>query len=154
MKRQSVRGFTPLPAAVLMLLFAVFAGCERKPEVYTVRGRDPVYQQELKEQIDRQKRTAKSKAKIQAQIARLEGRAKAVLPPGATAEQITAEMDAHPEKYPGWKTLSAALAEAIADEEKELADARRVVRQRIQKEAADRKAVEKGEAVAKSAASK
>ncbi len=137
-----------------MLVFAVLAGCEKKREVYAVRGQDPAYQQELKGVADQKKRTARSYATLAAQMERLRARARAALPAGATDEQVEAELNANPAKYPGWKTLSAAFAEVKADTEKELADARRIVRRRIEKEAADRKAVAEGKAVVKPAASK
>lgn len=154
MKRQIMRLLTPLATVALMLVFAALTGCEKKPEVYTTRGEDPAYQKELEGTVASQKLLARRETKIAAQIARLEARARAALPEGATPEQVRAELDANPAKYPGWKDLSAESAKVEKAVEAELAEARRIVRRRIEKEAADRKAVAKGEAVAKPAVSK
>ena len=154
MKRQIKRALTPFAAAVLVLVFAALTGCDDKPKVYTDRQQDPSYQKELKGTVESQKTLAKSQAKIAAQMERLVTRARAALPEGATDDEIRAELDGHPEKYPGWKTLSATFAEVNASMEKELANARSIVRRRIQKEAADRKAVAEGKAVAQPTASK
>ena len=154
MKRQIMRVLTPFATVVLMLVFMVLMGCNNKPKVYTDRSKDPSYEKELKGTAARQQSLAQSHAKISAQIERLQARARAALPEGASDAQVKAELDGHPEKYPGWKTLSASLTDVNASMEKELANARSIVRRRIQKEAADRKAVAEGKAVAQPTASK
>lgn len=152
MKRQRIRAFAPLAAVSLLLVLAVLTGCRKEQEkpVYTSRTRDPAYKQELQGTIDRQTQTAKVRAQLVRQMDLLAARARAALPAGATDEQVKAELDGNPTKYPGWKTLSDEFAKVNATAEKELANARSIVRRRIMKETADRKAAAtKGEATAK-----
>jgi hypothetical protein len=93
-------------------------------------------------------------AKIKRQMDDLKERARAKLGKDATEEQIKAELDGNPAKYAGWKLLVDAYAKANAKMEKELADVRGIVRRRIEKEAADQKAVAEGKATAVPVASK
>ncbi len=168
MEKKKVQILAPLVAVVCLLAFVAFEGCERKPDeavpqgrggnasnqVYVSRTEDPAYSKALKDQVAQQKRTAMALAKIKRQMDDLKERARAKLGKDATEEQIKAELDGNPAKYAGWKLLVDAYAKANAKMEKELADVRGIVRRRIEKEAADQKAVAEGKATAVPVASK
>lgn len=111
-----------------------------------------MYRKTLHETRTRQNEQAAVRARIEPQLKELVARARAALPKDATDEQVRAELEANPEKYPGWKALSDALAKANANLEQEMARARATVRARILKEAADRRAVAEGRATDKSSA--
>lgn len=152
MKHWLVQSLAPFATVAVVVGIAAFCGCEKKPEVYTVRGEDPVYRKTLHETRMRQNEQAAVRARIEPQLKELAARARAALPKDATDEQVRAELEAHPERYPGWKALSDALAKANANLEQEMARARATVRARILKEAADRRAVAEGRATDKSSA--
>ncbi len=157
MKHWLVQSLAPFATVAVVVGIAAFCGCEKKPcekkpEVYTVRGEDPVYQNALRETRMRQNEQAAVRARIEPQLQELVARARAALPKDATDEQVRAELEAHPERYPGWKALSSALVKANAKLEQEMARARATVRARILKEAADRRAVAEGRATDKSSA--
>ena len=152
MKHWLVQSLAPFATVAAAVGIAAFCGCEKKPEVYTTRGEDPVYQKELRATRVRQNEQAAVRARIEPQLQELVARARAALPEDATDEQVRAELEAHPEKYPGWKALSEALAKTTANLEREMARARATVRARILKEAADRRAVAEGRATDKSSA--
>ena len=168
MEKKKVQILAPLVAVVCLLAFVAFEGCERKPDesvlqgsggnasnqVYVSRTEDPAYSKALKDQVAQQKRTAMALAKIKRQMDDLKERARAKLGKDATEEQIKAELDGNPAKYAGWKLLVDAYAKANAKMEKEFADVRGIVRRRIEKEAADQKAVAEGKATAVPVASK
>lgn len=152
MKHWLVQSLAPFATVAVVVGIAAFCGCEKKPEVYTVRGEDPVYRKTLHETRTRQNEQAAVRARIEPQLKELIARARAALPKDATDEQVRAELEAHPERYPGWKALSGALAKANANLEQEMARARATVRARILKEAADCRAVAEGRATDKSSA--
>ena len=152
MKHWLVQSLAPFATVAVVVGIAAFCGCEKKPEVYTARGEDPVYRKTLHETRMRQNEQAAVRARIEPQLKELVARARAALPKDATDEQVRAELEANPEKYPGWKALSDALAKANANLEQEMARARATVRARILKEAADRRAVAEGRATDKSSA--
>lgn len=152
MKHWLVQSLAPFATVAVVVGIAAFCGCEKKPEVYTVRGEDPVYRKTLHETRTRQNEQAAVRARIEPQLKELIARARAALPKDATDEQVRAELEANPEKYPGWKALSSALAKTNANLEQEMARARATVRARILKEAADRRAVAEGRATDKSSA--
>ena len=64
-------------------------------------------------------------------------RARAALGAEATDEQVIAELDAHPAKYPGWRELKEQLEQAERDRKQAYLKTREIVRARILKEAAD-----------------
>ena len=148
-------------ACALTLALAALCGCEKKPvdgqqpadaakpEVYTTRGHDPAYTNALHASRVSQHREAAVQARIRPQMEALIARARAALPQGATDDQVRAELENNPAKYPGWKALSDALAKANARLEAEMAHARETVRRRIFQEVADRKAVAEGRATPK-----
>ena len=144
-----VQSIAPLATVAMMFGLTALCGCEKKAEVYTTRGEDPSYQEALKQARVQQNAKSAVRARVVSQMQELIERARAALPKGASDEQVRAEIEGNPEKYPGWKALSAALTKANAGIEKEMAGARDVVRARILKEAADRKAVAEGRAVEK-----
>lgn len=157
MKHWLVQSLAPFATVAVAVGIAALCGCEKKPhekkpEVYTVRGEDPVYQKALHETHARQNEQAAVRNRIEPQLKELVARARAALPKDATDEQVRAELEAHPERYPGWKALSSALAKTNANLEQEMARARATVRARILKEAADRRAVAEGRATDKSSA--
>ncbi|MGN0847891.1 MAG: hypothetical protein ACI4RA_10980 [Kiritimatiellia bacterium] len=143
------QSIAPFATVAMMLVFTAFTGCEKKPEVYTTRGADPQYKEALRQTRIRQNEKGDVRVRVVAQMKELAERARAALPQGATDEQIKAELEGNPQKYPGWSALSAALAKTDAELKAEMANARKTVRERIFKEAADRKAVAEGRAVAK-----
>lgn len=149
MRNWLVQSIAPFATVAMILGSAAFSGCEKKPEVYTARGNDPVYQKALQESHANQNKISRVREKIASQMEELVSRARAVLPADATDDQVRQELESNPAKYPGWKALSSALAKANADLEKQMGNARATVRARILKEAADRKAVAEGRAVEK-----
>lgn len=146
MRNWLVQSIAPFATVAMIVGSMAFSGCERKPEVYQNRGNDPEYQKTLKGAHAQQTAVAKTRHRIAAQMQELVDRARAALPKDATDEQVRAELESNPGKYPGWKALSSALAKANADLEKKMGDARATVRARILKEANDRRAVAEGRA--------
>ena len=152
MKKWLEENIVPFATVTMMIACVALCGCERKPEVYTSRGEDPEYRKALEESHARQNATAKTRNRIVTQMEELVARARATLPKDATDEQVKAELESNPGKYPGWKALSAALAKANADLERQMGNVRATVRARILKEASDRKAVAEGRAAEKASA--
>ena len=110
-------------------------GCARTPadEGYN-RVKDPEYRQEL---LDIQKnRTPLVKARNEtvSEMESVIAKARAALPQGATDEEVKAELDGHPEKYPEWKGLYEKITKDNAAIEDSLKDAQSRVRARILKE--------------------
>ena len=149
MKHWLVQSLAPFATVAVVVGIAAFCGCEKKPEVYTSRGKDPEYQKTLVQAHAQQSATAKTRNRIVTQMEELVARARAALPKDATDEQVKQELESNPEKYPGWKALSSALVKANAELEKQMRTARATVRARILKEANDRKAVAEGRAAEK-----
>ncbi len=152
MQKQLVQSIAPFATVAMMFVLASFTGCEKKPEVYTTRGDDPAYREALGQTRARQNDKAAVRARVVSQMQALEARARAALPMDATVEQVRAELEGNPQKYPGWKALSAALTTVDADLQAEMAKARNTVRARILKERAAQKAVAEGRAVEKTTA--
>ena len=153
MKREK-DSLVALLGAVLCVC-ACLVGCERKdtapsaspvpeakPAATSVvsRANDAAYQEQLKEHVSAQRRTMSKRAKIEARIAQLRARAKAALPADATDEQVAAELENNPGKYPAWRELDAARKANLAEEEKNRAAAQSAVRQRILREVAEGRA--------------
>lgn len=127
--------------ATVMLLCVVMYGCERDPappqgtkEAFVPRTQDPEYKKALDDVQTRRAKVATERHKMVRAAEVLIARARAALPAGATDEQVKNELDANPEKYPSWKSVSQALREVTAQANRELDDARRLVMARIQKE--------------------
>lgn len=145
------QNIAPLATVMMMVGVAVFSGCEKKPEVYTSRADDPAYKKMLEQTRANQAKLANVRSRVVAQVEDFITRAREALPPNATDEQVLAELDGNPKKYPGWKPMKEALAKSEENIKGEMSKAQQIVRERILKEAADRKAVAKGQAVGKSA---
>ncbi len=149
MKQFEKRFITPLLAVLAMLAVAMFSGCsDDKPEVIVDRSQDKTYHEALAQTRAEQKKIAVRNANTTANMQRLIERARKALPAGATDEQVKAELENNPNKYPGWKRLYKRSLENKEKLEKNLADARAKVRARIQQEMADKKSVEEGRAKA------
>ena len=80
------------------------------------------------------------RAKIESRMAELREYAKQALPSGATEEQVRAELDGNPRKYPGWRELVAAMESNIAEEQGNKAMAQTALRRRILREESKRRA--------------
>lgn len=129
----------PRVAAVL-LLFAVVCGCEREPVASRQdmpRAQDSVYTQALHRVQTQRRAIAAHRWKVVEQMEALVARARKALPPDATEEQVRAELEGNPRKYPGWRGLSRMLKERNAKAEQDLEDARRLVAARIRQEQKD-----------------
>lgn len=147
MMRQKKTCIAPRLAVPILLVFAAFCGCDKKPQPASApqpppsRAKDPAYLAQLNAVQNEKVKVASSRAKIEAELERWRARAKAVLGASATLEQIDAELTAHPEKYPGWNALKARLAENDGLRKQVLDKARATVRDRILKDGAGREAV-------------
>lgn len=134
----------PPRLTVALLVCALFAGgCSKESEPVSAaesRMNDPVYVAQLQEvQQERNKIASKNRRTADA-LQKLVASARANLPVGAKDEAVMAELEGHPEKYPQWRELNAALAaENVAFEENHQR-AMRTVRARILQEAAAGKA--------------
>ncbi len=102
------------------------------------RSQDPAYQGLLKENVNGKQRIMAERTKIESRIAQLRDHARKALPQGATDAQVNAELENNPKKYPAWRELNAALKANAAEFERSHAEARSLVRQRIQREVAER----------------
>ncbi len=149
MRKQIGQSIVPFATVAMVLVLTAFTGCERKPEVYTARGNDPAYKEALKEMRTRQNKKVVVRDRIVSQMEELIAYARRALPQGATDEQVRAELEGNPQKYPAWASLTNALAKANGELAGEMARTRDVVRARILKEAVDRKSVAEGRAVEK-----
>ena len=96
MKHWLVQSLAPFATVAVVVGIAAFCGCEKKPEVYTARGEDPVYRKTLHETRTRQNEQAAVRARIEPQLKELVARARAALPKDATDEQVRAELEANP----------------------------------------------------------
>ncbi len=142
MLRRLKRWKAPLFAVPLVLLLLCFCGCEdKKPEVSEgpARLQDPQYVKQLEDVRTGLKAPAKISNQVKSEMAKVIAAARANLPKGATDEQVKAELEGHPEKYPAWKDLEAKNGAVNADIEKKLADAQKLVRARILKDLAEQK---------------
>lgn len=136
----------PLPAALLLLFSASIAGCgkpqssEKSPSsAADDRRKDSIYQKQLAEVVKERNGLAGKNADNVAAMKKVVAAARANLPKDATEEAVEAELDGHPERYPEWKNLKAAIAADNAAMEEHQKKARDLVRARILKEAAANK---------------
>jgi hypothetical protein len=100
--------------AVASLLFSlVFCGCEREQKVQQSdspsRVQDPVYKARLKELVGENKKIAVRRNHILATMEKVKSIARKALPEGATQEQVIAEIENNPDKYPVWQRLGEQL---------------------------------------------
>ena len=127
--------------AVLLALVALAAvvvtlcvrGCRRGPEGDD-RTKDPEYTNELKDIIEARKPLVKARNETVSGMKALIAKARAALPAGASDEEVKAELDGHPKKYPEWKGLYEQVLRDNAAIEGNLKDAQSRVRARIMKE--------------------
>ena len=142
-----VRQFVaPCLAVAAFAVFALLSGCEKKASpktpggtVATDRLNDPAYVAALEKAEKRQNEILARQKPISKNMERMRQRARDVLGKEATEAQIAAELDAHPEKYPGWRELKAQARDADAEMKNENARMRELVRRRILKDMAARK---------------
>ena len=155
MKRKNDR-LVALLGAVLCAC-ACLVGCERKespssdpaasntsaasqaPAAKQVPSRadDAEYQAQVNGRIDVQQRTRDDRAKHLEQREKLRARARRGLPPGATEEQVTAELMNNPKLSRKWLAVEAALKQNEEQFERNNAEAQAMVRRRIQREVAE-----------------
>ena len=125
-----------LAMVVLAVVVALCArGCRRGrgPAPYD-RTQDPAYTHELKDVLEARKPLVKARNQTVSEMKALIAKARAALPAGATDEEVKAELDGHPEKYPEWKGLSEQILRDNAAIEDSLKDAQSRIRARIMKE--------------------
>ena len=124
-------------ALAVVVLAVVVALCVRGrrggSEGYD-RTKDPAYVQELTDVIEARKPLVKARNETVSGMKALIAKARAALPAGATDEEVKAELDGHPEKYPEWKELSEKIVQDNAAIEGSLKDAQSRIRARIMKE--------------------
>lgn len=133
----------PLPAALLLLFSAFVSGCgERQPSEKDIpatvddRRKDSAYAKQLADVVRERGGLAGRNADNVAAMKKVVEAARANLPKGASEAAVEAELDGHPERYPDWKSLKAAIAADNAAMAEQQRKARDVVRARILKEAA------------------
>lgn len=138
----------PVILGATVILFTAFSGCEKGstptvPAEPVDRTQDSAYVETLKQSRREQVGIAKRQQSIARNMERMRQRARDVLGKDATDAQVEQELDAHPEKYPGWRELKVGAGES----EKQMKDAnaktRATIRARILQEAAERKAAQK-----------
>lgn len=128
--------------AVLVALLAVglavvlcMRGCAGRPaDSGYDRTEDSAYGQELQDVLKARKTLVKARHHTVSEMEAVIAKARAALPQGATDEEVKAELDGHPEKYPEWKGLNEKIAKDNAAIEDSLKDARSRVRARVLKE--------------------
>ena len=98
------------------------------------RTQDPAYTQELKDVLEARKPLVKARNETVSAMKALIAKARAALPAGASDEDVKAELEGHPKKYPEWKGLYEQVLRDNAAIEGSLKDAQSRVRARIMKE--------------------
>ena len=111
-------------------------GCKTQPPQAPGydRTKDETYRQELKDVMNARKPLVKARNETVSEMEAVIAKARAALPAGATDEEVKAELDGHPEKYPEWKSLNEKIVKDNAAIEDSLKDAQSRVRARILKE--------------------
>ncbi len=141
------------PLGAVLCACACLVGCERKDTVspeppapavsnapakkVVSRADDAVYQAQLRDGEAAKRRVNVEREKLRARMERLRERARKALPEGATDEQVKAELENNPQKYPAWRELVAAVGEAEKDLERNNAAAYATIRRRILRETAE-----------------
>lgn len=139
----------------MLCLVAVLTGCDRgpaqneapasgvspsaKPGVID-RMQDPVYTNALVQSRKAQVGLAKRVEPVVRQMESMKAKARTALPKDATEAQVLEELDLHPAKYPGWRELKVRAVELEANLKQEQKAARDLIRARIERERADKKA--------------
>ena len=122
-----------LAVVVLAVVVALCVRGRRSAQQYE-RTQDPAYAQELKDVLEARKPLVKARNETVSGMKALIAKARAALPAGASDEEVKAELDGHPEKYPEWKGLSEKIVQDNAAIEGSLKDAQSRIRARIMKE--------------------
>ena len=123
-----------LAMVVLAVVVALCVrGCRRGP-AGDDRTKDPAYAQELKDVLEARKPLVRARNQTASEMKDVIAKARAALPVGASDEEVKAELDGHPEKYPEWKGLSEKIVQDNAAIEGSLKDAQSRIRARIMKE--------------------
>lgn len=132
----------------MLCLVAFLTGCDKGPArepaaapLVVDRMKDPVYTNALVTSRKEQVALVKRAEPVRQQMEIFRKKARAALPKDATEEQVLEELDLHPSKYPGWRELKESAEKLEADLKKEQQAVRELIRARIQKETADKKAV-------------
>jgi len=154
MKRKNDR-LVALLGAVLCVC-ACLVGCERKesassaptvtnnaPVKAVSRMDDPVYQAQVTNHIAAQRRTNVARERILTRMEQVRERARKALPEGATDEQVKAELENNPRKYPAWRELVAALEKNAEESKSNSAAAQTTIRRRILREVAEQTSAKK-----------
>ena len=157
MKRKNDR-LVALLGAVLCVC-ACLVGCERKDAVLpepsapaisnapakkvASRADDAAYQAQLKNHLAAQFGASAAREKILAQMEQVRERARKALPEGATDEQVKAELENNPRKYPAWGELVSALEKNAEESKSNRAAARAAIRRRILREVAEQTSAKK-----------
>ena len=142
---------------LFMCVLAVAAGCKRRADkglgeqsaesaleaVITNRMQDPAYVKALVESRREQTQAAAARSVVVEKMEAMIAEVRASLPPGADDEAVKKELAKRPE----WKTLEAENERAMAEIKKAMQAAREKVRQRVEAEACDVKAVAESRAV-------
>lgn len=131
----SVRGL-----AAVLALCACVAGCGREaappeppataPAVQPTSDGEAAYVAALTNSVRKQQDNLKSLANAQKLLRKLEDRARAALPAGATPEQVRAELEENPRKYPAYAELVAAQEAAKKAVTDNFSKAREMIRAR------------------------
>lgn len=136
----------PCLAVAAFAVFTALPGCGKKAPpaspgggAATDRLNDPAYVATLEKAEKRQNEILARQKPLSRNMERMRQRARDVLGKDATEAQVVAELDAHPEKYPGWRELKAQARDADAEMKRENARMREIVRRRILKDMAARK---------------
>ena len=123
-----------LALAALAVVVALCVRGRRSGSEGYDRTQDPAYAQELKDVIEARKALVKARNETVSEMKDVIAKARAALPAGASDEDVKAELDGHPEKYPEWKGLSEQILRDNAAIEDSLKDAQSRVRARVMKE--------------------
>lgn len=140
MAKSSRYAFAWVPVLIILLVAGLIAllcirGCGKgeTPPAYD-RTKDETYRQELKDVIANRKPLVKARNETVSEMEAVIAKARAALPAGATDDEVKAELEGHPEKYPEWKSLNEKIAKDNKAIEDSLKDAQSRVRARLMKE--------------------
>ena len=127
-RRETAPSKPPAPAATSSV-----SRVEVQSKTATIKERanDAAYQKQLDGFVKDRHHIAKRRMKLEARMAQLRERAKKALPAGATEEQVLAELENNPRRYPVWRDLVAARDASVDEEKRNLASARAAVARRI-----------------------
>ncbi len=118
-----------------LAVLSCIRGCKTSPQTPGYdRTKDETYRHELKDVMKARKPLVKARNETVSEMEAVIAKARAALPAGATDEEVKAELDGHPEKYPDWKSLTEKIVKDNAAIEDSLKDAQSRVRARILKE--------------------